>query len=257
MSELYADEKFAKQQEELAATADMVQQRQAMLSLLCLKPGERVIDVGAGNGALVRDMLKIVGRNGHACGVDNSEIMIGLAKKICPEAVFLKGEATELPIEDSYYDVLTTSQLLCFVDDVSSALREFYRVLKPGGRMLILDTDWGSLVWNSRNQSFMDRVMKMYTAPYTNPYIPRILPKLISEAGFNLLEKRSFALLKWERSPDSYSQQTSEFVRQLMEKSPDFSVSDWEEWDRNLKKTEADGEYLFSLNRYLFMAHKP
>jgi arsenite methyltransferase len=257
VSELYADEKFAKQQEELAATADMVQQRQAMLSLLSLNSGERVIDVGAGNGALVRDMLKIVGNNGHACGVDNSEIMIGLANKICPEAVFLKGEATELPIENSHYDVLTTSQLLCFVDDVSSALREFYRVLKPGGRMLLLDTDWGSLVWNSRNQTFMDRVMKMYTAPYTNPYIPRSLPKLINEAGFNLLERRSFALLNWERNPDSYSQQTSGFVKQLMEKSPDFSESDWEEWDRDLRETEADGEYLFSLNRYLFAAQKP
>jgi arsenite methyltransferase len=257
MSDLYGDEKFAKQQEELAATADMVYQRQAMLSILNLKSGERVIDVGAGNGALVRDMLKIVGPNGYACGVDNSEIMIGLAKKICPEATFLAGEATELPVEDSYYDVLTTSQLLCFVDNVPNALEEFYRILKPGGRMLILDTDWGSLVWNSRNQPYMDRVMRMYTTPYTDPYIPRRLPKLINEAGFKLLERQSFALLNWERSPDCYSQQTSEFVRQLMEKSPDFSEGDWEEWDRDLREVEAGGEYLFSLNRYLFAAQKP
>jgi ubiquinone/menaquinone biosynthesis C-methylase UbiE len=257
MSDLYGDEEFARQQEELAATADMVYQRQAILSLLDLKPGERVIDVGAGNGALVRDMLAIVGNNGHACGVDSSEIMIGLAKKICPEATFLEGEARELPVEDSSYDALTASQLLCFVDDVPGVLREFYRVLEPGGRMLVLDTDWGSLVWNSRNRPFMDRVMKMYTTPYTDPWIPRSLSKMINEAGFRSLERRSFALLNWERSPDSYSQQTSEFVRQLMEKSSDFSEDDWEEWDRDLGETEAAGEYLFSLNRYLFAAHKP
>jgi len=257
MSELYDDEKFAQQQEELAATSDMVVQRQAMLSLLDLKPGERAIDVGSGNGALVRDVLEIVGNTGHACGVDNSEIMIGLAKKICPEATFLKGDATEIPVEDSDFDVLATSQLLCFVDDIPAALREFYRILKPGGRMLILDTDWGSLVWNSRNQSFMERVMKMYITPYTNPYIPRTLSKQIIEAGFKSLERHSFALLNWEREPDSYSQQTSEFVRQLMEKSPDFTGDDWEDWDRDLRETEAAGEYLFSLNRYLFAAQKP
>ena len=153
MSELYDDEKFAQQQEELAATADMVSQRQAMLDLLNLRSGESAIDVGSGNGALVRDMLEIVGNNGHACGIDNSEIMIRLARNICPDASFLIGEATEIPVEDSEFDALTTSQLLCFVDDVPNALRDFYRVLKPGGRMLILDTDWGSLVWNSRNQS--------------------------------------------------------------------------------------------------------
>jgi ubiquinone/menaquinone biosynthesis C-methylase UbiE len=257
MSELYDDEKFAQQQEELAATVDMVAQRQAMLNLLNLRPGERTIDIGSGNGALVRDMLEVVGNNGHACGVDNSEIMIGLAKKICPEATFLKGEATEIPVEDFDYDVLTTSQLLCFVDEVPNALREFYRILKPGGRLLILDTDWGSLVWNSRNQSFMDRVMEMYITPYVDPYIPRSLSKQLLEAGFKSLERHSFALLNWERNADSYSQQTSEFVRQLMEKSPDFTEDDWEEWDRDLRETEAAGEYLFSLNRYLFAVQKP
>ena len=68
---------------------------------------------------------------------------------------------------------------------------------------------------------------------------------------------QSFALLNWERKLDSYSQQTSEFVRQLMEKSPDFTKDDWDEWDQNLRETEANGEYLFSLNRYLFKAQKP
>jgi ubiquinone/menaquinone biosynthesis C-methylase UbiE len=257
VSKLYDDEKFAQQQEELAATADMVAQRQAMLDLLHLRSGERVIDAGCGNGALVRDMLKVVGNKGYACGVDNSEIMIGLAQKICPQATFLKGDATDIPVQDAEYDVLTTSQLLCFVDEVPNALREFYRILRPGGRLLILDTDWGSLVWNSRNQSFMDKVMKMYITPYAHPYLPRSLSKQLLQAGFTSLQRHSFALLNWERNADSYSQQTSEFVRQLMRKSPDFTEDDWQEWDRDLRETEAAGEYLFSLNRYLFAAQKP
>jgi len=257
VSELYEDENFARLQEELAATTDMVVQRQAILNQLNLRPGEQAIDVGSGNGALVRDMLEIVGDRGHACGVDNSEIMIALAKKICPGATFLKGEASKLPIEDSSYDALATSQLLCFVDDVPDVLREFYRILKPGGRMLILDTDWGSLVWNCRNQPLMDRVMQMYTTPYANPYTPRSLSRQIVEAGFTSLERHSFALLNWERYPDSYSQQTAEFVKQLMENSTNFTEEDWKEWDQDLRETEANGEYLFSLNRYLFTARKP
>ena len=79
MNDVY-DEGLARQQEKLAATADMVAQRKAMLSLLNLKTGDHVIYVGSGNGIFVRDVLEIVGSSGHACGTDISEIMVGLAQ---------------------------------------------------------------------------------------------------------------------------------------------------------------------------------
>jgi ubiquinone/menaquinone biosynthesis C-methylase UbiE len=250
------DEGLARQQEELAATADMVAQRKAMLSLLNLKTGDHVIDVGSGNGIFVRDVLEIVGFNGHACGIDISEIMVRLAQNICPDAVFIKGDATNLPVDDESYDVLTTSQLLCFVRDIPGALREFYRVLKPGGRMLILDTDWESLVWNCKNQALMSRAIELFTSPLVNLHTPRSLSRQISEAGFQSLDRHSFSVINWKRDPDSYSEQCAGFIRQMMESSPEFTQEDWESWDSDLQETDAAGEYLFSLNRFLFAAHK-
>jgi ubiquinone/menaquinone biosynthesis C-methylase UbiE len=255
MNDIY-DEGLARQQEELAATADMVAQRKAMLGLLNLNAGEHVLDVGSGNGIFVRDVLEIVGSNGHACGIDISEIMVGMAQNICPGAAFVKGDATDLPVDDESYDVLTTSQLLCFVHDIPGALREFYRVLKPGGRMLILDTDWESLIWNCRNQALMSRAVKLFTSPLVNLYTPRSLSRQITETGFELLDRQSFSVINWERDPNSYSEQCAGFIRQMMESSPDFSPEDWESWDSDLREIDAADEYLFSLNRYLFAARK-
>jgi arsenite methyltransferase len=255
MNDVY-DEGLARQQEELAATADMVAQRKAMLGLLNLKTGDRVLDVGSGNGIFVRDMLEVVGPDGHACGIDISEIMVGLAQNICHEAAFIKSDATDLPVDDSSYDVLTTSQLLCFVGDIPGALREFYRVLKPGGRMLILDTDWGSIIWNCRNQALMTRAIDLFTSPLDNRHTPRKLSMQITEAGFELIDRPSFSVINWKRDPDSYSEQCVGFVRQMMESSPDFTQEDWESWDSDLQETDAAGEYLFSLNRFLFAARK-
>ena len=211
MNDVY-DEGLARQQEELAATADMVAQRKAMLGLLNLNAGEHVLDVGSGNGIFVREVLEIVGSNGHACGIDISEIMVGLAQNICPGAVFVKGDATDLPADDESYDVLTTSQLLCFVQDIPNALREFYRVLKPGGRMLILDTDWESLIWNCRNQTLMSRAIKLFTSPLVNLHTPRSLSRQITEAGFELLDRQSFSVINWKRDSDSYSEQCAGFI---------------------------------------------
>ena len=60
MKKQFYDESMARQQEKLAATQDMVAQRQTMLNELNLKEGERVLDVGSGNGIFAREMLDVV-----------------------------------------------------------------------------------------------------------------------------------------------------------------------------------------------------
>ncbi len=137
MGKQFYDEDMARQQEKLAATPDMAAQRLVMLNVLDLKDGERVLDVGSGNGIFVREMLSVVGESGHVCGVDSAEPMVSMATALCPSGQFLQGDATDLPVEDSSFDVVTASQVLCFVSAINKALSEMFRVLKPGGRWRI------------------------------------------------------------------------------------------------------------------------
>jgi len=257
MAEGFYDEDMARRQERLAATPDMAAQRRVMLDLLGLGAGERVLDVGSGNGIFAREMLEAVGETGAVCGVDSAPAMVEMAARICPNAKFLKGDATALPVEDEGFDVVTASQLLCFVADNDKAVSEMFRALKRGGRAVILDSDWGSLVWNCRDRALMDRTIAMLTGPYADAHVPRTLSRRLTAAGFGIAERRVHAVVNWQPDPDGYAQQTVGFIEPMMEASPEFTDADWETWRADQEETAAAGEFMFSLNRYIFSAVKP
>lgn len=257
MAEGFYNEDMARQQERLAATPDMVAQRRIVLDLLVLEAGECVLDIGSGNGIFAREMLKIVGGEGQVCGVDSSAAMVVMASHLCPEGRFHEGDATDLPVEDHTFDAVTASQLLCFVADNDKAVSEMFRVLKPGGRAVILDSDWGSLVWNCRNRDLMDRTIRMLTRPYADAHVPRTLSRRLTAAGFKIAERRVHTVVNWQPDSDSYSKQTIGFIKPMMEASPEFTDEDWETWIADQEATAVAGEYLFSLNRFIFSAVKP
>jgi len=257
MTKQFYDESMVRQQEKVAATPDMVAQRKIMLNQLALKEGEFVLDIGSGSGIFAREMLEVIGDSGHVCGVDSVESMVNISRGICPGGEFLRGDATELPVEDSTYDVVTASQLLCFVPDVAKAISEMFRVLKPGGRLVILDSDWDSLVWNCRNRELMVRVIEMMTGPYADPHVPRTLSQCLTTTGFKITGRHSYTVLNWEPNPDSYSVHLVGFIKPMMEASNEFTMEDWEAWDADQKETALAGQYMFSVNRYIFNAEKP
>jgi len=257
LADQFYDEAMALRQEQLALTRDMVLQRKELLSSLALRSGESVLDIGSGNGILAREMKQIVGSDGLVCGVDAAAPMIEMARRFCPGGEFHLGDATELPLESAWFDAVTASQLLCFVHEPDKAVREMFRVLKPGGRVVILDSDWGSLVWNCSNRALMDRTVSMLTAPYADCSVPRTLSRRLNGAGFEITDRRSFTVLNWEMDPDTYAQQTAGFIKSMMEDSDSFTNADWTEWAADQDAISAAGECLFSLNRYIFRAVKP
>ena len=106
-----------------------------------------MLDVGSGPGLLAAEMAAEVGPGGRVVGVDPSESMLALARGRTDAAEFVAGGALELPVPDASFDVVVSTQVLEYVEDVAGALAEARRVLRPGGRLLVLDTDWDSIVW--------------------------------------------------------------------------------------------------------------
>ena len=247
---------MARQWEKVAATPDMLAQRKTVIERLNLKPGESVLDVGSGNGIFARDISEMVGPTGTVCGVDNAEAMVNLAKGTCPAGEFLQADATDLSQADETIDVVTATALLCFVVDVDRALREFWRVLKHGGRVVLLETDWRSLLWNCRDEALMRRAIDLFTGPLVDVSIPRTLSRRLTGAGFEITDRRTITVLNWEPDPDSYSQQTVGFIKSMMEASPNFTADDWKTWNDDQKSTADAGEFMLSVNRYIFSAVK-
>ena len=111
--------------------------RRGALQRAGLASGAHMIDVGIGTGLVAREALALIGAQGTLIGIDPSPGMMGEVK--LPGVQLLEGRAEALPLPDASADFLSMGYALRHIADVTTALNEFHRVLKPGGRLLILE----------------------------------------------------------------------------------------------------------------------
>lgn len=111
--------------------------RRMALQRAGLAPGAQVLDVGIGTGLVAREALSLIGPTGRLVGVDPSPGMMGEVK--LPGVELVAGRAEALPRPDASCDFLSMGYALRHIADVNAAFAEFHRVLKPGGRLVVLE----------------------------------------------------------------------------------------------------------------------
>jgi demethylmenaquinone methyltransferase/2-methoxy-6-polyprenyl-1,4-benzoquinol methylase len=103
-----------------------------------LRPGMKVLDVAIGTAAVARGASKLVGPQGKVFGVDPSRGMMGQAR-LHFHGPLTQGVAERLPFADDRFDFVTMGIALRHVSDLVATFREYLRVLKPGGKVWILE----------------------------------------------------------------------------------------------------------------------
>ena len=242
---LQFDEQQAKQVELTYMTPDVVEQRRATRALLDLQAGERVLDIGSGPGFLADEMAEEVGPDGAVHGVDPSESMLAISRRRGTRVEYATGDALALPYDDETFDVVVATQVYEYVPDMPAALAEARRVLRSGGRLLILDTDWDAIVWHSSDRDRMMRVLEKWNDHLADPYLPRRLPALLRDAGFELATTTIIPILNLGGGTDTLSHGVLPLIADFV---------DDQEWKADLLAMGDD--YFFSLNRYVFVAYR-
>ncbi|GMW00344.1 MAG: demethylmenaquinone methyltransferase [Candidatus Hydrogenedentota bacterium] len=108
-------------------------------------PGQRVLDLATGTGDVLLTLCRRNSNVSSGVGVDMSGRMLGYGHEKAAAAGlgsrlrFVRGDATRIPVPEGFFDAVTISFGIRNVIDVPTALREMRRVLKPGGRVLILE----------------------------------------------------------------------------------------------------------------------
>lgn len=260
MAQLEFDENLVDALEVLYHRRDVLRRRRLVLDALDAQLGERVLDVGCGPGFYVSDLLRLVGPRGWVTGIDTAPAMLSAAIKRTeghPNLTFRQAGATDMPATDGEFDALMSVQVLEYVPDIAGALAEFYRVLRPGGRVVIWDVDWPTVSWRSREPDRMSRVLAAWDKHLSHPALPQTLAGELGKAGFDSVTVDGHAFVSTDLNPDTYGGALVDVIVDYAVKRGGIDPDDARAWQSEQRELNVTGEFYFACVQCCFTARKP
>ncbi|MEV0091388.1 methyltransferase domain-containing protein [Streptomyces sp. NPDC050738] len=222
------------------------------------RPGEAAVDIGSGTGTVVRDLAAAVTDKGSALGIEPNPGLRALAERRAAEAGstgrFAAGEASALPLADASVDVVWCERVLQHLSDPEQAVAEIARVLRPGGRAVLLDTDWATTILHPGDPETVAVLTSATLTAAANPYAGRKLTGQLSAAGLVVDDRGSQALLQ------DHNSVAWPLIRMLAESAVRRGLIDEKRRDllyADLTEAAAHGALHMSVTMFGALAHKP
>lgn len=252
---LQFDEELRKALEMAYQTPDIVAARAEVINRLDVQAGESILDIGSGPGFLARDIAERVGPAGSTHGIDLAENMVEAGKQLCadqPWAEFQIGDAMSLPYADERFDAVVSTQVYEYVPDLNGALSEFGRVMRPGGRGVIVDTDWSAPYWNAEDTKIRDRIIDAWSEHCAQASVPMRLSSAIRSARLKVKQITALPLFNYRYDENAFSYWIPKIIGSFVSGRKGIEKGDIDAWQSGLEKLGKDGNYFFCINRYLF-----
>jgi len=253
------DSKAARDIERSYATPEIIQQRSRTLSALALQEGEQVLDAGCGTGLLLEQMAISVGEKARAVGIDPSPDMLDVARNRCRDMTnveLLQGNVESLDLESDSFDAVSCIQTLLYVKQVDAALREIHRVLKPHGRVAILETDWRGVVFNCRDESMTRRILSAWDSAVESPNLPVKLGMLLSQLNFSAIKVEAIPIINTSYTERNFSSGMLKWFTKNAVKQGAITNQESVQWQQEIQDLARQKAFFFCVNRFLFTAVK-
>lgn len=232
--------------------------RQWAHDALALRPGDAALDIGSGTGSEVIAFAKAVGDDGEALGVEPDPNLLASAERRAREAKvaarFVPGDAYGLPFSTDIFDAVLCERVFQHLTASGRAASEIARVLRPGGRAVVVDADWGTAIVHPGEHRVVRSVMDTLISNTTNPFAGRRIAGLLSKAGLVVDEVGSHALVQ-DRSVGAGSLVAK--VAAMAVARGSITPAEREQLLAELDAGAAAGDIHLSVTMFAVLAHKP
>lgn len=226
---------------------------------LRMAPGQSVLDVGCGTGDDVATMAGMVSPGGSAVGVDSSAAMVSESIRRHGRvlgASFQVANAEELPLESGSFDGCRAERTLQHVGDPDRVVAEMTRVLKPGGRVALIEPDWEGLLLEGSDPDLSAMIWRSRLSTYRQPRIGRRLRTLLVLHGFTEVNIQPVATVFTdiklvERSFEIEKAATGAAAAGIVSKQ------DADRWLTELRNADREGRFLCSVLSFRVAGQKP
>lgn len=241
-----------RQNAKLYGHPDVAMQRRRLIEIARPRKGERCLDVGCGQGFLLMGLVHAVGEMGEVYGIDISMGMLVAARSRCPSAQLQRASATALPFKNATFDLVVVCQVLVYVQDPQRTISEMVRVLRPGGRLVVLDSVWSHAFWNVRDLDRQRRVLREFDKHARHPTLPMRVPLMMKQAGLRFKETRAVPIVgtSWDTS---WGSMVAVVIADYVHRRGLLHEKDTNGWLDDMKKRADEGEFFFNINRYVYL----
>jgi SAM-dependent methyltransferase len=185
----------------------VIQLREWERERLALRPGQSIIDVGCGIGEVALALSRDVAPGGHVVGIDASEAMLTVARERAAgsdvDMTFRTGDAAALDEPDASFDACRSERMLQWLMEPETAIDEMIRVVRPGGRISLIDTDWRTFAADVDDHDHLAVVMEAMRGLRGTPAaVGGLLRNLALDAGLVDVEHTAATHVWTEWDPD-------------------------------------------------------
>ena len=225
----------------------------ALIAPAGIESGQAVVDYGCGPGWLAIELARRVGPEGRIHAVDlNEEFLSRAARHAADEGVadrvhFHRIDGDRIPLENESVDRVVSKNVLEYVTDLHATLVELRRVLRPGGRLHVVDSDWGMLAVEPFGAERTAELFAAASLAYKTPLIGRKLYGAMRAAGFGDVRIQVLASADTKGHFAPILHNMASYARtsgRLEQKKIDVFLTD-------LEKALADGTYMLVLPQFL------